>query len=207
MGPQGPNSARIGRWYVLNEGHFRRFFAHRKIGSGLAGITCAMAGAESVYLSDYPSPPILETIKVNVRNNLDADLRRRTTVQGHKWGETTDEFSHSHAGYFTRILCADCIWMLDQHANMLSSLQHLLAPTDDSRIWVVAGFHTGRHIVVMFFEAAKQAGFECERIWEQDHEGNTQPWRLNPWDNRDDIEERRKWLVIASLKRSSPPTS
>lgn len=76
-------------------------------------------------------------------------------------------------------------------------MQHFLSPSVSARIWVTAGFHTGRKKVVAFFDIMDQKAFELDRVWEQDTVGHKRPW--DP--TREDTEGKAKWLVIAILKR------
>ena len=160
----------------------------------------ALAGAEFTTISDYPSPAIIHNIEKNVNRNLhDKGVYSPISVQGHQWGMITDDFSQHHAHSFTRILCADCLWMDGEHENLLCSLQHFLAP--EATACIIAGFHTGRAIVVSFFDKALKAGFEFEKMWEQDHYGEKRPWDPCRKDCDNYIDERSKWLVIAILMR------
>ena len=110
---------------------------------------------------------------------------------------TSDPFSLTDAGNFDRIICADCLWMDGEHESLALSMQHFLSPSISARIWVTAGFHTGRKKVFAFFEMMDQKGFEPDQVWEQDVMGHERPW--DP--AREDAEAKGKWLVIAILKR------
>lgn len=159
-----------------------------------------LAGAKHTGITDFPSPKILATIKHNLDFNIPADIRVRAVVQGHEWGVTSDSFSLDHAGSFDRIICADCLWMDGEHESLAKSMQHFLSPSIPARIWVTAGFHTGRKKVVAFFDIMNQRDFEPDRVWGQDVVGHQRPW--DP--TREDTEGRGKWLVIAILKRRRP---
>lgn len=79
-----------------------------------------------------------------------------------------------------------------------------LAP--GGRVWVVAGFHTGRAIVAGFFETAVQAGLEIERIYERDLIAGQEDGRevRREWVAQregEGPENRRRWCVVALLKR------
>ncbi|KAJ6444173.1 nicotinamide N-methyltransferase [Purpureocillium lavendulum] len=144
-------------------------------------------------------------------------------VSGHSWGEFPPEDAlltteNQHA--FDRVFVADCLWMPWQHANLHRSIDHFLrqrreqwdggdsegaaaaaaAAAAEARAWVVAGFHTGREKMRGFFDAAAlaQAGLEVERIWERDCDGHERAWS---WDREEDVTVRKRWLVIAVLKR------
>lgn len=152
-------------------------------------------------ISDYPSSSIIDNICVNVRRNLSDYLNTPVLVGGHQWGVFDDELSKSSGKSFTRILCADCIWMNGEHDNLVKTFNHFLAPSKDARVWLIAGFHTGRDVVRSFLQATFRGGFEAEKLWEQDTYGNIRPWKSRRSAFHNDIDERRKWLLITILKR------
>ncbi len=155
-----------------------------------------------VTITDYPAPPILDAIKANVQKNLTSSLQARARVEGHLWGDTTSELAAAHAHKYTRVLAADCLWMLGEHENLAKSMLHFLADTPDARVLCIAGFHTGRAKVVPFFEeVVPQQGLEVEEIYEMDANGVRRPWAVERDGGREDIGERKKWLVIARLRR------
>ena len=158
----------------------------------------ALAGAEEVVLSDYPSPAILANTQANIERNVPKQLQQKLTVRGHEWGVLTDDFSKAYANHFSRILCADCLWMDGEHYNLAQSMEHFLSHNDNARVWVIAGFHTGRAKVVSFFDIAAQAGLETEHIWERDADGIEREWVR---ERSGDATGRNRWLVVAILKR------
>ena len=170
-------------------------------GTGLAGIVSALAGAQEVVISDYPASSILEVIEKNVVKNVPEVVRSRVSVRGHEWGSLTEGFSKANAGRFTRVICADCLWMDGEHRNLVQSMLHFLSAKDDAAVWVVAGFHTGRAKVGAFFEVACKAGLVAEMVWERNAEGRERAWKAErECKEEEDIEERKKWLVVAILK-------
>ena len=84
-----------------------------------------------------------------------------------------------------------------EHDSLARSMQHFLSPSISARIWVTAGFHTGREKVVAFFDTMDRKDFELDRAWEQNVMGHQRPW--DPI--REDTGGKGKWLVIAMLKR------
>ena len=166
-----------------------------------------LAGAEEVVLSDYPSPAILANTKLNVERNVPKELQQKLSVQGHEWGVVTDDFSKAYANLFSRILCADCLWMDGEHYGLAQSMEHFLSHKVDARVWVIAGFHTGRAKLVSFFDIAAQAGLETEEIWERDADGNEREWVRERNGGQEDATGRNKWLVIAILKRKQASSS
>jgi hypothetical protein len=86
-----------------------------------------------------------------------------------------------------------------QHENILRSISWFLAAGGTA--WIVAGFHTGREKMRAFFaeEAVKAAGLEVERIWERNAEGLEREWVTDR--GIEDVPQRKRWLVVAILKR------
>ncbi|KAI9862733.1 MAG: hypothetical protein M1813_004229 [Trichoglossum hirsutum] len=170
-------------------------------GSGLAGIIGALAGAEEVVISDYPAPEILQNISINTSRNIPLAIQPRVSVQGHVWGLFTDKFSTTAMGKFDVILAADVFWVPRQHQNLVHSILHFLSGAQASKVFVVAGFHTGRANLARFFEAAVEEGLVVEVILERDAEGNERAWKEDR--DMEDVIERKKWLVIAVLVHGS----
>lgn len=152
-------------------------------------------------ISDYPAPGLLANIQANAKRNIPAQLLERALIESHEWGVVDDEFSNGHAHYFTRILSADCLWSSGQHHSLTKSMLHFLSFNATARVWVVAGFHTGLANVSSFFEVAVEAGLEIEEIWERDINGGERKWMKEQDSKFEDITERKKWLIIAILRR------
>lgn len=170
-------------------------------GTGLAGIVATLAGAKEVVISDYPAAEVLANIEVNVEKNVPEGLQARVSIEGHEWGNLTDSTSESHKHSFTRIIATDCLWMPWQHRSLAESMEHFLSFSEAARIWVVAGFHTGRAKLAPFFDVALDVGLEVEDIWEQDVDGAERQWEKERDGGREDVTGRKRWLVIAVLHR------
>lgn len=162
---------------------------------------CALAGADEVVVSDYPAPEILANISVNVNKNVPQPHRSRTSVKGHEWGVLTDEFSTTYANTFGRIIAADCLWMPYEHRALAQSMFHFLSHEDEARVWVIAGFHTGRAKLAPFFDVVVEEGLEIESIWERDVDGHEREWKAERDGGKEDVTGRKRWLVVAVLKR------
>lgn len=126
-------------------------------------------------------------------------------IEGHEWGElsSADEFVAEFAHHFTRIIAADCYWMPNQHLNLVRSMLHFLTLDSKGMIFTIAGFHTGRAKLAAFFDVAIEEGLDVEEIYEEDAEGNRRAWVPERDDGAEDHTERKKWLVIARLRRRS----
>lgn len=89
-----------------------------------------------------------------------------------------------------------------QHTNLAKSMLHFLSSSPESRIFVIAGFHTGRARMAPFFEETMmEEGLEIEDIYEMDANGERREWKPDAPEEMSG--ERKKWLVVARLKRRS----
>lgn len=137
-----------------------------------------------------------------------------------EWGTLDTPFAKANKGSFTRIIAADCLWMRSQHENLVRTMLWFLADTsttpeggnefgkDTPRVWVVAGFHTGRDPVARFFDTASDMGLRTERIYERDlnsvtEDGEEVRREWTPVRAGEGPENRRRWSVVAVLVRSS----
>jgi nicotinamide N-methyltransferase len=153
-----------------------------------------------VTITDYPAPAILQTLSENVNKNIPPALKPKVTVEPHKWGDLSTPFAISKRGHYTQILAADTLWMSMQHTNLAQSMLHFLSPTPEARIFVIAGFHTGRARMAPFFEeTVEEEGLEVEEIFEMDANGRRREWK--PDAPEELIGERKKWLAVARIKR------
>lgn len=81
-------------------------------------------------------------------------------------------------------------------------MSHFLSFEEDSRVFVISGFHTGRAKVAAFFEAARASQeLSVDSIWECDSNGKRRTW--DPEREEENSGERKKWLVVAILKRKT----
>lgn len=78
---------------------------------------------------------------------------------------------------------------------------HFLTLDAAGRVFAIAGFHTGRAKLAAFFDVAEEEGLAMEEIYEEDAEGTRREWVKERDGGREDHTERKKWLVIARLKR------
>ncbi|QVM06561.1 hypothetical protein D8B26_001268 [Coccidioides posadasii str. Silveira] len=213
-------------------------------GTALPSLIAALAGAETVCITDHPSSAALAgAVQSGIAHNIpERTIRERISVHPHEWGvffenqssarenpaEDGDEnvirFAADNKGAFTRIICADCLWMRDQHENLVRSLLWFLkapvkteqgstaGPVEDRGeeagvAWVVAGFHTGREIVASFFETAVSMGLVVEKIYERDVNATsemgevTREWR--PVREGEGPENRARWCVVALLRKKN----
>ncbi|KAJ5338060.1 hypothetical protein N7452_004788 [Penicillium brevicompactum] len=175
-------------------------------GAALPSVVCALAKASKVVITDHPSSPAFcGAIAHNIEYNLSrTPAKGNISMQPHEWGVLDDAFSTQHKGTFSRIIAADCFWMRSQHENIARTMQWFLSP--GGKVWVVAGFHTGRATVAGFFNTALDNGFVIERIFERDLVGKLEDgseirrdWV--PSREGEGVENKTRWCVVAVLKR------
>ncbi|KAK3398909.1 hypothetical protein B0T20DRAFT_184391 [Sordaria brevicollis] len=176
-------------------------------GTGLPSLMAAMLGAKRVLVTDYPAPVVIENLRKNVELNLkdqEAVKGVEVAVEGHGWGELETPLAKENKGAFDRVLCADCLWMPEQHDNLRKSIAWFLKENDpEARAWVVGGFHSGRAKMRGFFDADKlrEVGLEVERLWERDCDGNDREWAWDRGAEDLDVTGRKRWLAVSVLRR------
>ncbi|PYH86426.1 hypothetical protein BO82DRAFT_325522 [Aspergillus uvarum CBS 121591] len=177
-------------------------------GAALPSIVSILAGAAEVTITDHPSSPALRgAIAFNLKRNIPATNGCAVSIQPHEWGTlASDSWAVANQGQFTRIIAADCFWMTSQHKNLAQTMKWFLAP--EGRIWLVAGLHTGRSVVVDFLKTVVKMGLEVDTIYERDH--NTS-WTEGDGEIRRDWaefreeegpENRSRWCIVARLKHA-----
>lgn len=155
-------------------------------------------------MSDYPAKEVLENLSSNASKNVPEPLRSRISIAGHTWGEKDDELTAKFHEGFDIVFAADCFWMPWEHRNLARSMLRSLSAATHARIYAVAAFHTGRAKLAPFFDVVGEEGLLIETIQEIDVLGNTRPWQKIRDDGKENVTERKRWLVVAVLKRSNP---
>ncbi|KAL2849521.1 hypothetical protein BJY01DRAFT_145062 [Aspergillus pseudoustus] len=179
-------------------------------GAALPSIIAALAGASAVTITDHPSSPALGpsgAIALNIKHNLSSSAASTVDVVSHEWGRlSSNPWAVSRKASYTRIIAADCYWMASQHENLARTMKWFLAP--QGKVWVVAGFHTGREIVAGFFKTALGMGLVIEEIYERDLNSSAECGQemRREWVEVREGEgpgNRTRWCVIALLKHAS----
>lgn len=99
-------------------------------GAALPSLAALAHGASSVHITDYPAPNLLENCRRNLEANRgelgDEAVDSRSHVFGHLWG--TEEPVHLKNSVDT-VIAAECLWIHEQHAELLHSIEYFLKPT------------------------------------------------------------------------------
>lgn len=123
-------------------------------------------------------------------------------IEGHEWGNFETSFAIANKCHFSRVIAADCFWMIEQHVSLVKSMLHFLSLRPDATVFAIAGFHTGRAKLAAFFDVAIQEGLRIEEIYEENNEGQRRQWLSKRDGGLEDHTERKKWLALARLKRN-----
>ncbi|KOS17255.1 putative nicotinamide N-methyltransferase [Escovopsis weberi] len=165
------------------------------------GVLAAAAAARAEKKAFLGGEGPKEVAGSEITEGKEMEMEMEMAVEGHAWGELDDAFCAANRRAFDRVMVADCLWMPWQHANLRRSVGHFLGEGAGARAWVVAGFHTGRVKMRGFFDAEglrADGGLEVERIWEVDCDGVERAWAE---EREEGISVRKRWLVVAVLKR------
>ncbi|KAF2087267.1 hypothetical protein K490DRAFT_42326 [Saccharata proteae CBS 121410] len=152
-------------------------------GAGLPSLVCALKGANTVVVTDYPDADLIENLEFNVKSCCKKRLEeesgeegRRIVARGYLWGaDPTPLLSFLHTppqssptpGFDTLIL-ADLLFNHSEHAKLIASVASTLRRSADAvalvffspyRPWLLEKD-------VAFFDLARERGFRVEKVWE-----------------------------------------
>jgi EEF1A N-terminal glycine/lysine methyltransferase len=184
----------------------------------------------TVTLSDYPDDLLTKTLVSNAKRNgfnasMDADgttFSCPVRVCPYAWGADPAEIlgldnfnncledpsqSDSVVGEdmlgYDLILATDTLWNAALHKTFANTLANLLKPSKDSRIHLIAGFHTGRYSILGFLRilesitrtnSRKELRMTILRAEECHFQGGERRQWSGMRDGEDEA-ERRRWLV------------
>jgi hypothetical protein len=153
-------------------------------------------------ITDHSNSDHLANIKSNVTTTLSSrspEALERTKVHEHAWGDFDTDFCHFSQHHYGIVLASDCLWISDQHDRLISSIKWFLKENGSSKLFLTAGFHTGRDVVKSFFDKCAHQHLKWERIWEQDTIGNKRIWNA---DREETMRQSKRWTVMAELRRN-----
>ncbi|EIN09501.1 hypothetical protein PUNSTDRAFT_101335 [Punctularia strigosozonata HHB-11173 SS5] len=177
-------------------------------GAGLPGIALSKVHSTArVTLSDFPDGKLIKALASNVERN---GVTGRCRALPHAWGSSdasalfapfddTENGSDSLPGYDI-VLAADTLWNSDLHVAFIHTLRRTLRKTSDSRVYLVAGLHTGRYTLDRFLKMVREVGFIVEEAMEREVRGViNRPWDVTRAETEDE-RERRRWVLWIVLK-------
>ncbi|KAI6023873.1 hypothetical protein PISMIDRAFT_678869 [Pisolithus microcarpus 441] len=174
-------------------------------GAGLPSILIASAYRNArVTISDYPDEHLIRTLSENILRN---DVSCVARAAPYDWGTEistlfgADEMENDVL--FDVVIAADTLWNPSLHQRFVLSLVMSLKYSPDSRVYLVAGLHTGRYTIQAFLRSIETDG--CGLVVESLSERQvTAAQTSRSWDvaraENEDEQERRRWVVWIVLK-------
>ncbi|EIM21803.1 hypothetical protein E3Q22_03316 [Wallemia mellicola] len=176
-------------------------------GTGLTGLVAGLS-ARQVLITDYDDEELIGNIRRNVKQN--ANEKANVKVMAHTWGKEVDDLLVGvYKEGFNVILAADVIWDTFSHESLIDTFVEVLKKEDDARVILVAGYHTGRHVVQAFLRRAQARGLipDDDAIMEFErgkHKKTYSEVEFDLLDGLNDIdkyrEERQKMTIEVKLK-------
>lgn len=139
-------------------------------------MVCALSGARTAVVTDYPDPDLVENMRINAKVVEDILGREKSPlhVDGYRWGDDPEQVlsylpkGKKERGYDVLIL-ADVIYNHPQHHNLLASVKMTLKRTKDAVAFVVFTPYQPWLLekIVKFFPRAEEAGFVVTKVFEE----------------------------------------
>lgn len=143
-------------------------------GAGLPSLICALNNATCVVVTDYPDEDLIDNLRHNILHSVTLPTPVSIHAEGYLWGADTSALrSHlpeaEREEGFDLLILADLLFNHSEHAKLVSTVQKCLNRSPDAQALVF--FTPYRPWLLekdmMFFELARQAGFEVEKILEE----------------------------------------
>ncbi|EEQ27248.1 Nnt1p [Microsporum canis CBS 113480] len=143
-------------------------------GAGLPSIICAIKGAKTVVVTDYPDSDLVDNMRINA-STCEKFIKTRPLplhVEGYKWGAPTDDicsFLQSPSDGFDVLILADVIYNHPQHHNLIDSVKRTLKRSKESVAFVVFTPYQPWLLekITAFFPKAEESGFEVKKLFEK----------------------------------------
>ncbi|KAI6130140.1 putative methyltransferase-domain-containing protein [Pisolithus croceorrhizus] len=185
-------------------------------GAGLPSILIARAYPNvDVTISDYPDEQLIQTLSENISRNGVSGIARAVPYD---WGTDISRLVGLHGSQetlendvlFDVVIAADTLWNPALHQQFIQSLVMSLKRSPDSRVYLVAGLHTGRYTIQAFLRSIETdgSGLVVESLLERQVTAaqTSRSWDVARAENEDE-QERRRWVVWMVLKwREHNPT-
>ncbi|KAI6041312.1 WD40-repeat-containing domain protein [Pisolithus marmoratus] len=159
-------------------------------------------------VSDYPDEHLIRTLSENILQNGVSGVARAVPYD---WGTNISALVDAYGDretpqndvLFDVIIAADTLWNPALHKQFIQSLIMSLKRSPDSRVYLVAGLHTGRYTIQAFLRSIETDG--CGLVVESLSERQvtaaqtSRSWDVTRAENEDE-RERRRWIVWIVLK-------
>jgi EEF1A N-terminal glycine/lysine methyltransferase len=141
--------------------------------AGVPSIVCAIKGARTVVMTDYPDPDLVENMRQNAASA--SSLIPSSTglhVDGYKWGGSIDGILSrlpSAANGFDLLIMADVIYSHREHGNLISTMRRAVKKSPNAvalvaftpyQPWLLSKTEK-------FFPLAEESGFCVTKVFER----------------------------------------
>lgn len=141
--------------------------------AGVPSIVCAIKGARTVVMTDYPDPDLVNNMRQNAASAtpLIPD-GSHLHVAGYKWGAPTDEimsYLPSGSQGFDLLIMADVVYSHREHGNLISTMQRTLKKSPDAIALVIFTPYQPWLLpkTEKFFPLAEENGFKVTKLFEK----------------------------------------
>ncbi|KMQ48974.1 nicotinamide N-methyltransferase [Trichophyton rubrum] len=143
-------------------------------GAGLPSIICAIMGAKTVVVTDYPDHDLIDNMRINA-SVCEKFIKKQPSplyVDGYKWGDPTGcicRYLESPSGGFDVLILADVIYNHPQHHSLIDSVKMTLKRSKTSVAFVVFTPYQPWLLekITAFFPKAEQSGFTVKKIFQK----------------------------------------
>ncbi|EFQ97662.1 Nnt1p [Nannizzia gypsea CBS 118893] len=143
-------------------------------GAGLPSIICAIMGAKTAVVTDYPDWDLVDNMQINA-SACEKFIKKQPSplyVEGYKWGDSTDRicsFLDLPSAGFDVLILADVIYNHPQHHSLIESVKMTLKRSKTSVAFVVFTPYQPWLLekIAAFFPKAEQSGFKVNKIFEK----------------------------------------
>lgn len=144
--------------------------------AGVPSIVCAIKGARTVVMTDYPDIDLVENMRYNAGMATSMLLLSSSSsslyVDGYKWGNPVDgllaRLPQGSTG-FDVLIMADVVYSHREHGNLIKTMQQTLRRAPESVALVIFTPYQPWLLpkTEQFFPLAQQSGFTVTKIFEK----------------------------------------
>ncbi|KAJ9267743.1 putative nicotinamide N-methyltransferase Nnt1 [Paecilomyces variotii] len=141
--------------------------------AGVPSIVCAIKGARTVVMTDYPDPDLVDNMRQNASSSASLIPSQSSLhVTGYKWGNPVDELlSYLPEGSkaFDVLIMADVVYSHREHPNLVKTMQQTLKKTKEAVALVIFTPYQPWLLpkTEKFFPLAEENGFTVTKIFEK----------------------------------------
>ncbi|KAH8147502.1 uncharacterized protein LAJ45_08329 [Morchella importuna] len=160
------NAGRITSEYL--EEHASTLIASKRIlelgaGAGLPSLVCALRGAASVVVTDYPDPDLVSNLRTNIAA---VGAPPNIVVEGYIWGRDAGELM-GDGGRFDVLVLSDLLFNHSQHGALAETVRVAMKPDGVALVFFTPHRPWLLSEDLAFFKVAEEAGFVVKKVLEK----------------------------------------